>query len=73
MEHRILKHMTHWTLDVLEDAGIHVALTAGALLGAVRDGGALIATDTDVDLAICPEDRLRVRTGVVVATPALRT
>ena len=59
----MLRDITYWVLDVLENAGLHASLTAGALLGVVRDGGVLISADTDVDIAVCPEDKDKVGTN----------
>ena len=68
----MLRDITYWVLDVLENAGLHASLTAGALLGVVRDGGVLISADTDVDIAVCPEDKDKVGNNTAPAAAALR-
>ena len=66
----MLRDITYWVLDVLENAGLHASLTAGALLGVVRDGGVLISADTDVDIAVCPEDKDKVGNNTAPAAAA---
>lgn len=51
------------TLAMLEGSGVHAFLTAGALLGAVRDGH-LIGHDSDVDVAYL--SRARTPAGVAL-------
>lgn len=87
VEHRRLRQLLFWTIDELEAAAVDkdkwpelsryeapYYVTSGALLGIVRDGGALNAADTDVDLSIPPgaaEEALRLLRARANATDTL--
>lgn len=65
VEHRRLRDLLFWTVDVLEAAEDpevrKYALTYGALIAALRDGGALSAADTDIDVFVQQARRDEVR------------
>ena len=52
--------MARWVTSVLEGGGVRYFLSTGTALGAVRHGGAIIPWDTDVDIAVWPEDKAKV-------------
>lgn len=60
-EHRALRDTAWWVMRMLEKSNITYFLSTGTALGAVRHHGVIIPWDTDVDMAIFPEDAPRVK------------
>lgn len=64
VEHRRLRNVLMWTLHVLEvrlpaEVGRY-ALTYGALISSLRDGGAMSAMDTDIDVHVVEQHAPRI-------------
>ncbi|RNF02050.1 hypothetical protein TraAM80_06679 [Trypanosoma rangeli] len=60
VEHKALRETTVWVIRKLKFANITYFLSTGTALGARRHAGAIIPWDTDVDIAVYPNDRSRV-------------
>jgi hypothetical protein len=60
-EHSALKETALWVMEKLEEHEIRYFLSTGSALGAIRHNGVIIPWDTDVDLAIFPEDADKVK------------
>lgn len=61
-EHKALRDTAHWVIDKLEEHNIRYFLSTGTALGAIRHKGTIIPWDTDVDIAIFPDDAERAKT-----------
>lgn len=60
IEHGLLAATGKWVTEQLSSHGIRYFLSTGSALGVFRHHGTIIPWDTDVDMAIYPEDRVRV-------------
>ena len=56
VEHRILRDTAFDVLKELEGANVSYFLSTGTALGSIRHSGTIIPWDTDVDIAIYPQD-----------------
>lgn len=61
VEHKRLRDVGWFVMDSLEKQGIRYFLSTGTALGSYRHNGTIIPWDTDVDMAIFPSDKERVR------------
>lgn len=60
VEHRRLKDTAKWVAQQLDAHNVTYFLSTGSALGSVRHGGTIIPWDTDVDIAIFPQDEAKV-------------
>ena len=57
VEHKKLRDTALWVASKLDGAKIRYFLSTGSAIGAYRHNGTIIPWDTDVDMAIYPEDK----------------
>ncbi|KAH9582207.1 LicD family [Trypanosoma melophagium] len=60
VEHKALRDTTIWVVRKLKAANIAYFLSTGTALGALRHNGVIIPWDTDVDIAVYPNDGKKV-------------
>ena len=61
VEHRQLRDTAWFVIEQLERSNVTYFLSTGSALGAIRHSGTIVPWDTDVDIAIFPNDADKVR------------